>query len=362
MHKKIKAYHLSHRGRQFVRISSIIIPVLAIVLTPIAAATVSAQSSQGDSASASLAADNPVKTADLRYKIDQVIQQNESVGVITSVKIANLQTGQTLVSHDTATSHFAASINKLPVAMLLEQDLRSGKIHLSDKLTWTAADVRAGDGFYDQPGAPLTATVQQLIQDMLNRSGNTAVVVLVNQPLGGAFAVNARLEQYPQLVQTRLMIVGPDQFYLGNTTATESLWVMKQVQKTKDGYEQLMQNAMATNIFTDYGVRSQLAGNSYITLANKVGILDDPTGSGTNRHDVGIIYNSQTHRSYAYSFLTSNFSNSTDLTTQAENSLKQMGLDILRFAGDKPQPGMTPTQTPQNPTQNIQPEAKKVLY
>lgn len=99
---------------------------------------------------------------------------------------------------------------------------------------------------------------------------------------------------------------------------------------------------------------------AYITLANKVGILDDPTGSGTNRHDVGIIYNAQTHKAYAYSFLTSNYSNGTDLTTQAESSLQQMGLDLLQFAGDQPQ-----ATTPQ--AQTLAPAAheyheQKILY
>lgn len=141
--------------------------------------------------------------------------------------------------------------------------MRAGKVKMSDKLSWSTSDIVGGFGVYDQSDAPTSATVQQLIFDMLNHSGNTAVRILVNQTsLSSAMAVNNRLEQYPQLVQTRLQIVGPKDFYLGNATAAESLWTMEQVQKTKDSYEQFMQNAMATNIFTDYGVRSQLAGNS----------------------------------------------------------------------------------------------------
>jgi len=300
-----------------------------------------------------------LKQATLKYRLQQVIDQNESIGVITDVEVTDLQSGKTLVSHDPAMSQFAASINKLPIAMLLLQDLRAGQAHLSDTINWTTAEVSGGYGVYDQPGAPTSATVQQLIFDMLNHSGNTAVRMLVNKTsLGGAFAVNARLQAYPQLVQTRLQIVGPNRFYLGNTTADESLWIMRQVQKTKDSYEQIMQNAMATNIFTDFGVRSQLAGNSYITLANKVGILDDPTGSGTNRHDVGIIYNSETHRSFAYSLLTSNYSTGSDLTTQAETSLKEMGLAILRYAGDKP----TSTATPRAQSQVKEYHENKVMY
>ena len=303
-----------------------------------------------------------LKAAVLQYRISQVIKQNESMGIQTGVDITDLQTGQNLLSHEVNLAQYAASINKLPIAMLLEQGLRAGQVRLSDHLSWSASDVRGGYGVYDQPGAPTNATVQQLIFDMLNHSGNTAVRVLVNKTsLGGAMAVNNRLAMYPQLVQTQLQIVSSDGFYLGNTTPGESLWTMQQVQKTKDSYEQFMQNAMATNIFTDYGVRSQLAGNNYIVLANKVGILDDPTGTGTNRHDVGIIYNTETHRSFAYSLMTTNFSNGNDLTAQAESSLQQMGLDILRFAGDKPATAAPKAQT-MAPVQHQEYREGKVLY
>jgi beta-lactamase class A len=302
------------------------------------------------------------KDAALRYQLDQVVKQNEAQYVITSVKVMNLRTERTIYSHDPDASQYAASLNKIPIAWLLLQDLRAGNTHLSDTLTWSASDVRGGYGLYDQPGAPTTATVRQLIQDMLNRSGNTAVRILVDKTaLNGPAAVNNRLAQYPQLVQTRLQLVSSTAFYLGNTTASENLWLMQQLQKTKDDYEQVMQQAMATNIFTDFGVRSQLAGNSYIQLANKVGILDD-TDAGSNRHDEGIIYNSQTNRSYSYSFMTTNFSPDLSANAPAEQSLQTMGLAVLRYAGDKPVTALKPfaqsqPQFQENPSAN-----KKIEY
>ena len=77
-----------------------------------------------------------------------------------------------------------------------------------------------------------------------------------------------------------------------------------------------------------------MAGNDWITLVNKVGILNDPTGD--NRHDVGIIYNQKTHKSYGYSYMTTAPEENPDATPQAEQSLKDMGRYLLRFAGDKP--------------------------
>lgn len=277
---------------------------------------------------------DPVKMAVLHYRIDQIIKQNEAAGITTSVNITDQRTGRAIVSHNSSEPQFAASINKLPIAWLLLQDLRDGKVHLSDTITWQASDVRGGYGTYDQAGAPLSGTVEEVLQDMLNKSGNTAVRAIVNYELGGATAVNNRLAAYPQLVETRLQPLDATRFYLGNSTSAESLWIMQQLQKTHDSYEKIMQHDMSTNIFVSFGVRSQLEGNSYIELANKVGILDDPDGN--NRHDVGVIYNSKTGGSYAYSFMTTNFDSTSVATMQAEASLQQMGRDTLRTAGDKP--------------------------
>jgi len=280
-------------------------------------------------------ASSMVKELILRFHLNRIIQQDEAQQIVTGVSVVDMQTDRSILQHNEETAQFAASVNKLPVALLTLQDLRAGKIKMSDVVTWIPSDVRAGGGVYDQPGAPTTATVQEVIFDMLNRSGNTAVRILVNYKLGQAAAVNARLAQYPQIPQTRLqpLPTDPTRFFLGNTTSKEALWILGQLLKTKDQPERFMEHALATNIYTDFGVRSQLAGNDYIVLVNKLGILDDPDGN--NRHDVGVIYNTKTHKAYGYSLMTTSPSSSTTATPQAESSLQQMGRYVLRFAGDR---------------------------
>lgn len=127
--------------------------------------------------------------------------------------------------------------------------------------------------------------------------------------------------------------------------------------ETQDSYAQFLKDTLSTNIFTDFGVRSQLAGNDYILLVNKIGLLDDDV-DGNNRHDTGIIYNTKTHKSYGYSFFTTSPFDSATATPQAEQSLMNMGRYLLRFAGDRAH-GMT--------TQSLAPQAQltpesKVLY
>lgn len=274
-----------------------------------------------------------VKEAVLRHMINNVVKKNDKAGVTTGVTLIDLQSNRTLLEHKQDQEHFAASINKIPVALLLLEDVRLGLLDLDQVMTWQASDVRGGFGLYDQPGAPLQAPLRDVLYDMLNRSGNTAVRISVNYGLGGNAAVNARFAAKPQLSHTYLIPVDANRFFLGNSTTHDSLWAMSELLKTQDEPGQFIKEALATNIFTDFGVRTQLAGNDYIVLANKIGLLDDIEGN--NRHDVGIIYNTKTNKSYAYSFFTTSPSDSSTATPQAEQSLKDMGRLYLRFTGDR---------------------------
>jgi beta-lactamase class A len=276
-----------------------------------------------------------VKEVFLRHLIEGSIKDNEALRVTTGVSIVDLSTNRTIINHNQDTEQFAASINKLPVGLLLLEDLRSGKLSLDQTLTWTADDRRDGFGDYDKLGSPTSATLRDVLTDMLNKSGNTAVRIMVNNALGGAVKVNERLALKPQLSHTRLQPLDANRFYLGNSTPHDSLWALDQMMRKQDKYAKFMKDAMSTNIFEDFGVRSQLADSEYILLANKIGTLDDVEGN--NRHDVGIIYNKKTKKSYGYSLFTTAPYSETDpvATTQADQSLKDMGRSMLRFAGSR---------------------------
>lgn len=290
----------------------------------------------------------------LRHYIDKIITKNEKAGVTTGVSIIDLQSQQPIIGHNLDTEQFAASVNKVPIAQLVLQDLRSGKLQFDQVLTWTADDVRAGRGVYDQPGAPTQATVEALLFDMLNPSGNTAVRALVNYGLGGAVAVNTRFSGELGLQHTYLQPLDANRFYLGNSTASDSLKVLRQLLATTDTYGAFVKNALVTNVYTDFGVRSQLAGNEFIVLANKVGILDDVDGN--NRHDVGIIYNTKTNKAYGYSFMNTAYGEAYNTATaQAGVSLADMGAGLLRYSGDKS------TDSAKAFGQNVKPE-KKIRY
>jgi len=300
----------------------------------------------------------------LRWRVGQIIKSDEDQQIVTGVKIIDMQHNDaSIVNHNSDTEQFAASINKLPVALLVLQDLRASKLHMDQVLTWVPSDRRDGGGIYDAPNSPTQASLQDVLFDMLNRSGNTAVRILVNYALGQAPAVNARWGQIPQLSHTYLQPLDndPSRFYLGNTTPHDSLWTMEQLMSNQDTYGQFVKHALATNIYTDIGTRSQLAGNDYIVLVNKLGLLDDPTGD--NRHDVGIIYNTKTHKSYGYAYMTTSPESNTNATPTAEQSLKDMGHDVLLYAGDKPKSQTSPvTPMQQFAPQHGNAQKGKLLY
>lgn len=279
-----------------------------------------------------------VKEIYLRHLVNGTIKQNEKQQITTGVNIIDLNDGRTIVSHNENKEQFAASINKLPVALLLLEDLRAGKIDLNQTVSWTDDDRRGGFGELDKADAPLQASLHDVIYDMLHSSGNTAVRVAVNNVLGGPQAVNDRWATKPQLAHTRLQLLDPTHFYLGNSTPHDSLWTVQKLMKHSDVYSQLMKDAMHDNIFTDFGVRSQLPDDDFVVLVNKIGLLDD--AEGNNRHDVGIIYNIKTHKSYGYSFMTTAPYDASDVsaTVQADQSLKDMGGALLKFAGSKRPP------------------------
>lgn len=272
----------------------------------------------------------------LKKQAYQVIDKNESYDISTGV-IINSQKNNTnsLVSHNVDTEHFAASLNKVPVSVMLLEKLRSGEITLDTVVTWDESDRRGGAGVFDAPDAPTSGTVREVLKDLLHYSGNTAVRIAVNNILGGAPFVNEQWKSQYNLQNTYLVpLEGPGQrFYLGYTTPRETLRMFEQLVAGGDAYSTLVREYMATNIWNEMGVRSVLGDSTVIQLTNKIGVLDDPEGN--NRHDIGMVINNRTGATYTYAFLETAPNEVEGATAQADTALQQLGTIVLRSAGDK---------------------------
>lgn len=271
----------------------------------------------------------------LKLHLTQQIIENKRKGIDSSVITYDETDKKQIYSYNTDYVHWAASLSKLFVTQLLLEDLKTGKITLDTVVSWDASDRRAGAGQFDADGSSTTATVRDVLFDMLNKSGNTAVRIVVNKTLGSAAAVNARYEaDYPQLKVTRLQPIDANRFLLGYTTAGEVDFILNKLYKQTDENAVFAKNALATNIFNDYGTRSQVKDPSIITVIDKQGQLNDPEGN--NRHDVGVIENSQNGRRLRYVLMTTNYEQPAgEVTNFATASLQAFGKDMLRFEGDR---------------------------
>lgn len=332
-----RALHLKNKLSFYLIIASVF-ALLAVLGSGIVTQNAAAQPKEG------FPAKGFISEARLRAHMKHSIRKNEHIGARTGVTIVDLATDRSIMNYQEDEAHFSASVNKNPIALLVLEELRSGNLTFDQVLTWDESDKRAGAGVYDQPDAPNQATVEDMLYDMLNHSGNTVARGFVNQALGGVHAVNDRWSAIPELEQTRLLPLGGDVFYFGYTTPRESLWVITELFAIEDDYSAFVKDAMTTNIWDFMGVRSQLGDNDHIVLTNKIGVVDtvpsDPDGN--NRHDAGIILNTKTGKMYGYSFMNTSppgfpeDDNNYEATERADQSLKEMGRYIVRFAGGKP--------------------------
>ncbi|HMH70335.1 MAG TPA: serine hydrolase [Candidatus Saccharimonadales bacterium] len=298
----------------------------------------------------------------LKLQLAKQVYENEKKGIDTSAIVYDITDNKPVFSHDVNYEHYAASISKLFVTSLLLEDLRAGTTTLDTQVSWDASDRRAGAGVYDSASSPLTATVRDVLFDMLNHSGNTAVRIIVNKVLGGADAVNQRYaSEYPNLKVTKLQpVAGTSGFLLGYTTAGETNFILDKLYSQTDTYGAFVKNALATNIFDDYGPRSQVKDKDNITVIDKQGQLNDPEGN--NRHDVGVIENAKNGHKLRYVLMTTNYEQPAGvLTSDAVASLQAFGRDMLRFEGDK-----TPKPTEQPDSLKSQSESavenKRTVY
>lgn len=320
------------------------------------------QSQPKDSSAYHASAPWPIKRLLLASALHKTVKSNEDQTISTSVTAYDLTDNRLIYAKNVSEEHYAASTQKIPIVTLVLQDLRAGKITMDTQLSWATTDQRAGAGVYDAPGAPTSATVRDVIFDMLNRSGNTAIRVLVNKTLGGAAATNERLATYPQLKVTRLLPVDADRFLVGYTTARESAIIFNEFYKHKDQYTKFAKNALATNIFNDYGPRSQVQNPDIMTVIDKQGMLNDPEGN--NRHDIGVIKNTKTGHEIIYTLFTTSPGDSEVLIPPAETSLKTMGRAMLVYNGDKQEKKDTQDkQAPEQRKMNTAPvEQGRTLY
>ena len=160
----------------------------------------------------------------LKLQLTRQLVLNSQKEIDTSIIVYDETDKKSIYSFNTGYRHWAASLSKLFVTSLVLDDLRAGKTTLDTPLTWDVSDRRVGAGKYDVDNSPTSGTVRDVLLDMLNQSGNTAVRILVNKVLSGATAVNERYVQEYGLTVTRLEPILSSQNYIVKRIRTR-LWL-----------------------------------------------------------------------------------------------------------------------------------------
>jgi len=116
----------------------------------------------------------------LKPIIQTEIGKYNDTGGSVGVFVQDAKTGAWLGIHE-KTGFYPASILKIPIMMAILKKIQLGEMKLSDTITLTQEDLDSGWGDLYKSGAGAKFTVQQLLEDMIKASDNTAKNALKRQ-------------------------------------------------------------------------------------------------------------------------------------------------------------------------------------
>ena len=175
---------------------------------------------------------------------------------------------------------YAASINKLPIALYTLSQVEEGEINLNDELEVTEEVKCPGTGILRLLREGLHVTVEDALTLMMAVSDNTAAKLMVRK--AGPENINEYLEA-SGFGNTWLEVLPEGNFSYGYTTAKESAQLLRGIHNAEYVSPEASQKLLAVlgrNHFS-YGVRRYLPKD--LKIANKEGSLED------NRHEVAAV-------------------------------------------------------------------------
>jgi hypothetical protein len=230
----------------------------------------------------------------LTQRVEKLITSAETLGIEIALTIGTITSDeeeiQEIISKDAHSVQVAASINKLAIAAWVIQNTPEEK--MKDQITWTADEKRIGGGRYDQDDSGQEGSIQELLNDMLQNSGNTAAAILGRNH---SEEINIML-QTMEFPSTALIPQPDGKFLTGNTSAKDSMTLMRLlVQNQSDSLiGDIAKDALsksktpAKKLYVPY--KENGVGHHY----SKVGALNkDDDIPAFIRNDVGLLDNHQ---------------------------------------------------------------------
>lgn len=234
------------------------------------------------------------RAADLEKEVQDLARAHRG-GVALYAK--NLTTGET-VSLDAMRPVQTASVIKLPLMLQAFEQVKAGKLKLSDPLVLTKENQVGGSGILQFMDTGLRLTLQDMITLMMTLSDNTATNMLIDAV--GLAPTNEMLSHmgltntyfYKKVFKPAEGPMPPDQkkFGLGKTTAEEMAKIMESIYRCDLGDRALciemitiMRNQQYRAMLPRY-LQGSDSSEDVSPIADKIGALDDV------RNDVALVY------------------------------------------------------------------------
>jgi beta-lactamase class A len=236
----------------------------------------------------------PAQASDLEKKLAELAASHHG-GVALYAK--NLTTGET-VSLDSARPVQTASVIKLPLMLQAFEQVKMGKLKLSDPVVLTKDNQVPGSGVLNLMDPGLTLSLKDAITLMMTLSDNTATNVVIDSV--GLRPTNEMIARmglkntyfYKKVYKKAEGPMPPDQkqFGLGKTTAEEMARVIESIYHCDLGDRELclqmitiMRNQQYRDMLPRYLEKSDTS-EDLSAIADKIGALDDV------RSDVALVY------------------------------------------------------------------------
>lgn len=234
------------------------------------------------------------KASDLENSLKQLAASHQG-GVAVYAK--NLATGES-IALDANRPVQTASVIKLPLMLQAFEQVKSGKLKLSDPVVLTINNQVDGSGILNLMDPGLRLTLKDTITLMMTLSDNTATNMLID--VVSLKATNEMLSRmglkgtyfYKKVFKPAEGPMPPDQkqFGLGKTTAEEMAKVMESIYRCDMRDRSLcvemitiMRNQQYRDMLPRY-LQSNDSSEELSPIADKIGALDDV------RNDVALVY------------------------------------------------------------------------
>lgn len=232
--------------------------------------------------------------AELFTEVQNAVRATEQQhGIETSVILEAEVNGNAAGSyfHNPEKSHTAASLSKLGVAYVFGDNVMLDITFPGTELIQYQRADDGGEGELDKAELPAELTLEDVVVDMLARSGNTAQRFLVDMS-DGPTVINRYLRRFPQ---THLEDLGDGRFYCGVTSAQDAVAILRKFREgasyPNEEYDQLVMRSLRATTHRSgllHEVGELQPGES---AATKFGLLDDydiKSSPHNVRHEVGV--------------------------------------------------------------------------